>query len=325
MNCPPPIPTFQFKVIIEGIERGPYNKEQFERLVKYDMVSPSNKVWCEGMSDWADAGSVAILQEFFVQSPAPAQPAPPPVPQPVVTQAPPIPQPVTPPAPPIPQPVIPQAPPIPQPATPPVPPVSQVERPVEPTRPVVHSPLPSYTKPVVTTNKKSMPMILGIVAGVLLLGGISYFCFSSNGNDAADEDTVTSAGYSSTIEEQAETIENDIAIEQEEIITFEDTKAEPTTEVNSESNASRENAIADGLYHITSTRLLTADDIKGLSKAELRIARNEIFARHGYIFKSKDLAEYFGQFEWYRPISSNVSSELSKIETNNVNFLKAHE
>lgn len=325
MNCPPPIPTFQFKVIIEGIERGPYNKEQFERLVKYDMVSPSNKVWCEGMSDWADAGSVAILQEFFVQSPAPAQPVPPPVPQPVVTQAPPIPQPVTPPAPPTPQPVIPQAPPIPQPATPPVPPVPQVERPVEPTPPVVQSPLPSYTKPVVTTNKKSMPMILGIVAGVLLLGGISYFCFSSNGNDAADEATVTSAGYSSTIEEQAETIENYIATEQEEIITLEDTEAEPTTEVDLEPNASTKGVITDGLYHITSTRLLTTDDIKGLSKAELRIARNEIFARHGYIFKSKDLAEYFGQFEWYRPISSNVSSELSKIETNNVNFLKAHE
>lgn len=314
MNCPPPIPTFQFKVIIEGIERGPYNKEQFERLVKYGMVSPSNKVWCEGMSDWADAGSVALLQEFFVPSPAPAQPAPPPVPQPVVTQAPPIPQPVTPPVPPTPQPV-----------TPPVPPVPQAERPVVPTPPTAHPAPPSYTEPVTSTSKKSIPMIFGIVAGVLLLGGISYFCFSSNGNDAADENIVASSDYSPMIEEQAETIENDIATVKEEIITFEDTKAEPTPEVNSESNASRENAISDGLYHITSTRLLTTEDIKGLSKAELRIARNEIFARHGYIFKSKDMAEYFGQFEWYHPTSSNVTSELSKIETKNVSFLKAYE
>lgn len=45
--------------------------------------------------------------------------------------------------------------------------------------------------------------------------------------------------------------------------------------------------------------------------SELRIIRNEIFARHGYIFKSEDLAEYFGKKKWYKPQFDNVDSYLT--------------
>lgn len=44
---------------------------------------------------------------------------------------------------------------------------------------------------------------------------------------------------------------------------------------------------------------------------ELKIIRNEIFARHGYIFKSQDLADYFGKQNWYKPQFDNVDSYLT--------------
>jgi len=40
---------------------------------------------------------------------------------------------------------------------------------------------------------------------------------------------------------------------------------------------------------------------EGISKKDLRIMRNKIYALYGYEFKSPDLKDYFNQFEWYIP------------------------
>jgi len=58
---------------------------------------------------------------------------------------------------------------------------------------------------------------------------------------------------------------------------------------------------------VSNDRLLTEQDLIGFSKADLRIARNEIFARHGYAFNSKDLQQHFAQYSWYQPIGKNIS------------------
>jgi hypothetical protein len=79
----------------------------------------------------------------------------------------------------------------------------------------------------------------------------------------------------------------------------------------------------DGYYHITGSRKLTYNDIQGLSASELRIMRNEIYARHGYIFQDDMLRNYFSQKEWYAPKTKNVS--LSSIEQYNVLFIKGYE
>jgi hypothetical protein len=54
---------------------------------------------------------------------------------------------------------------------------------------------------------------------------------------------------------------------------------------------------------------------------ELSIARNEIFARYGYIFKSEELKKHFNSFDWYRPIYENVDSFLTDIEKWNIKKL----
>ena len=72
-------------------------------------------------------------------------------------------------------------------------------------------------------------------------------------------------------------------------------------------------------------RYATDSDLNWRTKAQLRIMRNWIFARHGYIFKSEDLQEYFAQFPWYYPVSTNVASELSKLENANIKKIKEYE
>ena len=44
---------------------------------------------------------------------------------------------------------------------------------------------------------------------------------------------------------------------------------------------------------------LDQTDLQELSAEECRIARNEIYARHGRIFQDDELQEYFEQFSWY--------------------------
>ena len=66
----------------------------------------------------------------------------------------------------------------------------------------------------------------------------------------------------------------------------------------------------------SSTRYLTEDDLIGLSKEQLEIARNEIYARHGYIFVSDEWKDFFINEDWYTPTTSSVT--LNSIEEYNV-------
>lgn len=73
---------------------------------------------------------------------------------------------------------------------------------------------------------------------------------------------------------------------------------------------------------------LTEEDLKYLSKEELRLARNEIYARHGRMFVSQDLQDYFNAKPWYSPqipadkFNDNI---LSEVERYNANFIREYE
>ena len=70
-------------------------------------------------------------------------------------------------------------------------------------------------------------------------------------------------------------------------------------------------------------RLLGDADLKGMSLVELRLARNEIYARRGRFFVDQTLAGYFSQFSWYHP--RQVDVDLSPLETTNVNTIELAE
>ncbi len=73
------------------------------------------------------------------------------------------------------------------------------------------------------------------------------------------------------------------------------------------------------------SRYLDRAELTGLSEYDLRIARNEIYARHGRIFKDPTLSSYFNAKAWYYPtIQPDDFNEdsLSAIEKANVNLIK---
>ena len=79
----------------------------------------------------------------------------------------------------------------------------------------------------------------------------------------------------------------------------------------------------------SSDRYLTEEDLEGLSNEELRIARNEIAARHGRKFKDAALQEYFESRSWYNGTIEaddfNSVIRLSDIEQKNMEFIQSHE
>ncbi|RPI15472.1 MAG: YARHG domain-containing protein [Ignavibacteriae bacterium] len=80
-----------------------------------------------------------------------------------------------------------------------------------------------------------------------------------------------------------------------------------------------------GKYPEATDRLLASDDVRNLSKWELKIMRNEIFARHGYIFKTDDMRDYFNRQSWYSGTYDNVESMLSSTEKSNIELIKRYE
>jgi len=80
-----------------------------------------------------------------------------------------------------------------------------------------------------------------------------------------------------------------------------------------------------GLYPEASTRYLNYDDIRNKSKWQLKIMRNEIYARYGYIFKTKAMKNHFNSQSWYNAVYSNVSGQLTSLEKRNVAFIKKYE
>ena len=57
----------------------------------------------------------------------------------------------------------------------------------------------------------------------------------------------------------------------------------------------------------------------GYSLEQLSIGRNEIYARHGYIFKNQELKAYFNSKSWYQEKTADEQAiQLNDIERYNV-------
>lgn len=101
----------------------------------------------------------------------------------------------------------------------------------------------------------------------------------------------------------------------------------PNNENNSTEKNSKESSNpspSDYILPDSNKRVLSEEDIATLTKDQLRLARNEIFARHGYVFKSEDLQKYFSSKSWYNADPS-YNKTLNEVEKENVNLLKARE
>lgn len=70
---------------------------------------------------------------------------------------------------------------------------------------------------------------------------------------------------------------------------------------------------------------VTADDLYGKTKTEVALMRNEIYARHGYIFETEPYKSYFNSKYWYVPDKHFNENMLSKLEKENKDFIVEYE
>lgn len=77
-----------------------------------------------------------------------------------------------------------------------------------------------------------------------------------------------------------------------------------------------------GKFPETSFVKMTENELSIYSKNELKIMRNEIFARNGYIFKKGGkMDNYFSNKDWYSSINKINNPDLSDIEKYNVDLI----
>lgn len=78
----------------------------------------------------------------------------------------------------------------------------------------------------------------------------------------------------------------------------------------------------------SSSRYLTAEDLQGMNKEMLRLARNEIYAKHGRMYETDDLREYFSSKSWYYGYLSAEEfddSVFNEYEKANLELIKSAE
>ena len=142
------------------------------------------------------------------------------------------------------------------------------------------------------------------------------------------------------VEGDVDPVEYEAGFEYMDLLELEDWKAiieefdssRNTNEVSTEitQNKTKNDPADNGGYILpnSSTQYLTDSDVVGLDAASLRIARNEIYARHGRRFKSEDLQSYFDGKSWYNgTIAPDDFSDsvLSDLEKANIKLIEAHE
>jgi hypothetical protein len=79
----------------------------------------------------------------------------------------------------------------------------------------------------------------------------------------------------------------------------------------------------EGKFPYASFRLLDDDELAMLSKSDLKLMRNEIFARYGMKFKTGgEMDSYFKKQTWYTAQHENVDGFLTDLERKNIQIVK---
>ena len=95
--------------------------------------------------------------------------------------------------------------------------------------------------------------------------------------------------------------------------------------ISSAHKRSRNVALAPGDMELFEDKPITPQMLRGLSLHELRLLRNEVYARHGRAFKSQWLMQYFFSQEWYQPSDEFKDEDLSGADKQNVETIVAYE
>lgn len=127
--------------------------------------------------------------------------------------------------------------------------------------------------------------------------------------------------FDDALNESKAEIDNEEAV----ILYYEDADS---TELESSESDSLDVNLDEFILPNSDSQFLKDSDLKGFSSEDCRLARNEIYARHGRIFKDVELQNYFNSKSWYNgTIKPEDFSEsiLNEYETANRDLIVAYE
>lgn len=84
----------------------------------------------------------------------------------------------------------------------------------------------------------------------------------------------------------------------------------------------------DYFFSDSSYRYMSEYELYGMDADELELARNEIYARHGYTFSDQALREYFCTKSWYCPntaVGDQSALKFSSVELANIELMRNYE
>ena len=97
-------------------------------------------------------------------------------------------------------------------------------------------------------------------------------------------------------------------------------------EVTSYQQAKEEKLRAEFIFPDSDKKYLSEDEVRAKTVEDLMVGRNEIFARHGYMFEDASLKSHFESTSWYQGTvaSSEFNSEhvFNEFEKKNVELIK---
>lgn len=144
-------------------------------------------------------------------------------------------------------------------------------------------------------NKKLLVIVIGIGLAVCFLALIVSL-FGGKGESKPKKNTPSEKVEEQQKEETSKGEDKEHKEEKEEPV------EEPKEEVKKEEVEEKQEVTSNEyILSESSSRVLTREELQGLTKEQLRLARNEIFARHGMIFGVEDLDSYFSSQAWYKP------------------------
>ncbi|MBQ7707151.1 MAG: YARHG domain-containing protein [Lachnospiraceae bacterium] len=160
--------------------------------------------------------------------------------------------------------------------------------------------------------------------------GVTLSCISVNGQaySIADSERFIVEMYNSCYGIEKSTTTETVTTEATTEATTESTTqatTEATTEATTQATTEEKN---EYILKNSSSEYLAVSDIAGMSKEQCRLARNEIYARHGRLFDDPELQAYFNSCSWYvgyiEPDKFD-ESVLNAYEKSNLELIVAYE
>jgi hypothetical protein len=107
--------------------------------------------------------------------------------------------------------------------------------------------------------------------------------------------------------------------------TLTDIERKNIARLNTEKDKQHKTAIEIGEMDNFQNVALTEDKLAGLTLLDLRIMREEFYARHGKKFVEPGIADYFNWRDWYKVAKNQAAIKLNPIEQQNVDLLYHYE